>query len=565
MRSLTATRLTTVFFVVVLAAFLGRFVWDDMISAEDVPRGVVVDGVAIGNTDRATAAERLASLDVDREVSLTFAGESRTAGLDEWGVTLDVDATLDAASDLRGGLPVRLLRWGAAVVRDRSVAPVWTVDRTVLETHFRSDSADSEALDVAFDVAAIELVGGEFVPVEPESVPIADVDALEAALLAAVDGEGALTIEVPVSGERLVEGDRGLADAANRLTSGDIEVRLAGQLESHLIESPTLRAWLDVGGVADEGELSFDPARVQATLAATFPTVGLDGIDGVQFVVGFDAELYLLGALPGTECCAADSADRLLSAIRNGDEALVLFPVEEADAEGLAWAADLGIRELVGEFTTNFTPNQTRNINIARIAEITRGAVIEPGETFSVNDHVGRRTTENGFVSAGVISNGVFSSSVGGGISQYATTLFNAAFFAGLDFGDYQSHSIYIDRYPFGREATVSFPAPDLQIINTTPYGVLLWPTTTADSVTVRLYSTKWVQGEQTGQTQRTEGTSCTRVTTERTRTWVEDGRTEIDTVTARYRPEGISCNGSSTRPTTTTTTTSTTVPTSVP
>jgi hypothetical protein len=349
------------------------------------------------------------------------------------------------------------------------------------------------------------------------------------------------------------------------LTSGDIEVRLAGQLESHLIESPTLRAWLDVGGVADEGELSFDPARVQATLAATFPTVGLDGIDGVQFVVGFDAELYLLGALPGTECCAADSADRLLSAIRNGDEALVLFPVEEADAEGLAWAADLGIRELVGEFTTNFTPNQTRNINIARIAEITRGAVIEPGETFSVNDHVGRRTTENGFVSAGVISNGVFSSSVGGGISQYATTLFNAAFFAGLDFGDYQSHSIYIDRYPFGREATVSFPAPDLQIINTTPYGVLLWPTTTADSVTVRLYSTKWVQGEQTGQTQRTEGTSCTRVTTERTRTWVEDGRTEIDTVTARYRPEGISCNGSSTRPTTTTTTTSTTVPTSVP
>jgi hypothetical protein len=52
-------------------------------------------------------------------------------------------------------------------------------------------------------------------------------------------------------------------------------------------------------------------------------------------------------------------------------------------------------------------------------------------------------------------------------------------------------------------------------------------------------------------------------VTTERTRTWIEDGRTEVDTVTARYRPEGIGCDGRSTVPTTTPPTTS--VPTTVP
>ena len=52
---------------------------------------------------------------------------------------------------------------------------------------------------------------------------------------------------------------------------------------------------------------------------------------------------------------------------------------------------------------------------------------------------------------------------VGGGISQFATTLFNAAFFAGLDIPEYQSHSIYITRYPYGREATLSYPAPDLE------------------------------------------------------------------------------------------------------
>jgi len=565
---MSSTRVTVALFALMATAFVGRFLWDDVISGEDVPRGVVVDGIAIGNTDRATAEARLAGLDLDRDITLTFDGESRTATLTEWGVILDLAATLDAAEDARGGFPTRLFRWAAAVVRDRSIDPVWRVDFEVLEAQFDASSRDADSLDISLAVSAIELSNGQFVAVELASVLLADVAALEMALLAATEPGADTIIEVPSAGEQQVAGDTALAAAANDLTDGSLEIRLAGQLESHTVESTTLRNWLDVSGATSVDELSFSATRVQTTLAQVFPSVGIDGVDGVEFVVGFDAELYLLGALPGAECCADNSADRLFDAARaDTGELVTVFPVEAADAQGLFWAESLGIRELVGEFTTNFKPNQTRNINIARIAELTRGAIIEPGETFSVNDYVGRRTTENGFVAAGVISNGLFSSSVGGGISQYATTLFNAAFFAGLDFGEYQSHSIYIDRYPFGREATVSFPAPDLQIVNTTPYGVLLWPTTTADSITVRLYSTRWVDSAQTGQTQRTEGTSCTRVTTERTRTWLDDDRTEVDTVTARYRPEGINCNGSSTRPTTTTTptTTSTTVPTSVP
>ena len=125
MRPFTATRVTVVLFGLVATAFIGRFLWDDVISAEDVPRAVVVDGVAIGNTDRATAAARLAGLRVDRNVTLTFADESRTATLHDWGVVLDVESTLDRAADTRGGFPVRFLRWGAAVVRDRTVDPVW--------------------------------------------------------------------------------------------------------------------------------------------------------------------------------------------------------------------------------------------------------------------------------------------------------------------------------------------------------------------------------------------------------------------------------------------------------
>ncbi|MYB04142.1 MAG: hypothetical protein F4Y13_08175, partial [Acidimicrobiaceae bacterium] len=134
--------------------------------------------------------------------------------------------------------------------------------------------------------------------------------------------------------------------------------------------------------------------------------------------------------------------------------------------------------------------------------------------------------------------------------------LFNAAFFAGLDFIDYQSHSIYLSRYPYGREATVSYPAPDLIVENNTPYGVMLWPTTGDSSIAVRLYSTPWVLADQTNQWSEPRGTSCTRVVTERTRTWLEDGRSETDTVRALYRPEGLNCDGTPSVTTTTTTTT---------
>lgn len=557
-------RVTVAIFGVVVLAILGRFFWDDAISGEDVPRGVVVEGVAVGNTDRTTAADRLtAQLRPTGDITLTFDGDSRTQPAEAWGVVLDIDATLDEAESMRGGGIVRFLRWAASIVRDREVDAVWTIDRELLAAEF-----DDESLGLSFETSSIALVDGKFVPVEAETRPAVDIDALEAELREAVRSSNGpdTTIEVPTAGNREIIGDSSLADAANELTDTEIQVLLAGTLDVRTIESSVLRKWLDIRGVTEFDDLSFAADPVQETLASLYPEVGASGTNGVVFALGFDGTPVYFGATDGSACCAASSAADLFASLGSG-EPVIVFPIEDPDAKGLAWAASLGIKELVGEFTTNYKPNQTRNINIARISELTRGAVIEPGETFSVNDFVGRRTTANGFVSAGVISNGLFSSSVGGGISQYATTLFNAAFFAGLDFGEYQSHSIYIDRYPYGREATVSFGAPDLQIVNTTPYGILLWPTTDADSITVRLYSTPYVTATQTGQTERREGTSCTRVTTERTRVFLEDGREEVDTVTARYRPEGINCDGGSTRPTTipTDTSTTTTVPTSVP
>jgi len=252
---------------------------------------------------------------------------------------------------------------------------------------------------------------------------------------------------------------------------------------------------------------------------------------------------YTLGA-PPKECCGEGVGELLYEAALEGGGGLVRLPARLTYEDGGKAAVEaLGVKELIAEFTTRHNCCESRVTNIHRIADIVRGYLIEPGGRFSINDYVGRRTREKGFVSAGVIESGHFTEDVGGGISQFATTLFNAAFFAGMDFESYQSHSIYISRYPYGREATMSYPAPDLAIRNNSPYGMLLWTSYTGNSITVQVYSTEYFDVEQTAQSSRRSG-FCTHVNTFRSRT-TPDGEVLKDSVFANYRPrEGVDCNG---------------------
>jgi len=154
-------------------------------------------------------------------------------------------------------------------------------------------------------------------------------------------------------------------------------------------------------------------------------------------------------------------------------------------------AENLDIRELVSEFTTYYSCCQPRVTNIQRAAELLDGTILRPGERFSLNEALGRRTEAKGFVSAPQIFRGRLEDAVGGGISQIATTLFNAAFFAGLDLVAHQAHQFYISRYPMGREATVSWGGPELIFRNNWPAAILMKLIATDSGISVRLYSRK--------------------------------------------------------------------------
>ena len=161
-----------------------------------------------------------------------------------------------------------------------------------------------------------------------------------------------------------------------------------------------------------------------------------------------------------------------------------VFTTEKAQA--------LGIKEEVGSYTTPYSPGEPRVTNIRRASQILNGTILPPQGKLSLNQTLGERTLERGFVAAPMLADGLHVDSVGGGVSQVATTLFNAAFFAGFELNAHTAHQLYIDRYPLGREATISWPTPDLVITNNWDASALIKVVNSSDSITVSIYSTSF-------------------------------------------------------------------------
>ena len=326
-------------------------------------------------------------------------------------------------------------------------------------------------------------------------------------------------------------------DYVNELTSDGLTLYV-GDITREILPDE-LRSWITLVP-GDPPSFSLDTERVGKILESRLAVARIQGEPGRFEIV--DGVPVVTGTTQSFRCCAENIGERVLKYLRAGETNIPLTFIEDP-SEDIDLIEETGIRELVGEFTTFFKPGQSRVTNIRRIGELVQGAIIAPGETWSVNEYVGPRTLEKGFVAGGVIYRGLFNLDIGGGVSQFATTTFNAAFFAGLDFGEYQAHTLYIDRYPFGREATISYPHPDLELINNTPYSVLVWPTSTEDSITVSLYSTKHMDVEQSEQEIIAQN-ECERVITTRTRAYYA-GKIVEDTVFALYRPgEGLTCQG---------------------
>src|SRR5947208_16729795 len=150
----------------------------------------------------------------------------------------------------------------------------------------------------------------------------------------------------------------------------------------------------------------------------------------------------------------------------------------------------MGVRGLVGSYETIYGGDANRVHNVQLVARLLDGHLIAPGATFSFNRATGARTAAKGVIEAPLIINGELGTGLGGGVCQVSTTVFNAAYEAGVKITARTNHALYIPHYPLGRDATVNYPDTDLRFVNDTGHWLLLRTFVGSYSLTVSLYGT---------------------------------------------------------------------------
>jgi len=473
-----------------------------VLTAGQVPAGTTVSGVAIGGLDEAEAVARLEEelgprADGDLTLSVggmgDVPGEELTLAPGEAGLEVDYAATVAATG--AGG------SWNPGWLWERvgggdEVAPVVSVDDEKLDAYL--SGLDEELSTEPVDGAIALKPQGPRVT-EPVVGLALDRAAAQDAIVAAYlseDGTAELSLTETQPDIDADDVARALEEFADPAMSAPVTLRFG---DSAVQLKP--RQYARALRLVPEGGVLVPQLRPKALAQQLGGLVADDGAAPVNAEVRLLAgKPRVIPAKPGVTFDQAEVDAAFLDLVTRpeGERELEVpaqvvepgFTTEDAQA--------LAITEQVSEFTTYFPYAEYRNTNIGRAAELVDGTVVKPGETFSLNGTVGERTAENGFTEGFIISNGIFKEDLGGGVSQMATTTFNAAFFAGMTDVEHKPHSFYIDRYPVGREATVAWPTVDLRFRNDTPYGVLihahLTPSTPSAQgvLTVRMFSTPY-------------------------------------------------------------------------
>lgn len=491
--------------VVLLLLVGGGYAAAYAVAGDKVPPGTTISGVDVGGLTRAEAISELeAVFDPRAEVPIAITvahrlpggqGESdaaRKARIEpaDIGLAVDYDASLDAVGAESSWSPGR--QWNYFTGGD-DVDAVVRIDEDLVEERL---TAVAKGLGTPPQDGRVVFTRDGVETSDPVPGEAIDADAAQAAITDAfLDGEESVDLEVvmaeaEIGADDVAEAVAAFAEPAMSapvtLVFGKAEIRLAPKRFATVLSME-----------AEDGELV--PVVDEKRLAALVDRATADGrpVDATVRLVRNKPRV--VPAKPGVEFDPAHVAEvftGLLTATGAQRRGTVEAEVTEAEFTTQD-ARDLRIVELVSEFSTSYPHADYRNVNIGRAAELIDGTVLKPGEEFSLNGIVGERTAENGFTEGYIISNGILRKDLGGGVSQLATTTFNAMFFAGLKDIQHKPHSFYIDRYPVGREATVAWPTVDLRFQNDTEYGVLVhaWVEPSDFSrqgkVTVQMWSTK--------------------------------------------------------------------------
>ncbi len=509
---------------------VASFAIDRARHREHALRGVELAGQSLYGLDRDAGRGVLTRHEAELQSEplwLSVQGKKFELSPADVELVIDIDGALDAAWQLgrEGNVLSQLGWWLASFSATSTTSLSCRVDEAALGTLLQTwETAAVE--DPPFE-GAVVVEGARAVDNPPKAGHRIDRQSAASAITTALCGRDRSALEVPLAKVEPVRTAATTAKAvarANRLLSGAIT--LLGELppaelpkpnpksrgrapkpkakakakgeETQPAEPETARFVFSPAAMAaalrsqPDGasglKIYFDADALEPALAAARTQLERKPVDA-RFVVERGDKIHIVPSHEGRVIDVDKVAEALLAAAET-PEREAAFPIEVGAKPALSTqdAEALNVTGLVSKFTTTHPCCRPRVKNIHKIADLIDGVLLRPGEKFSINAFVGERTARKGFKPAPTIVHGEMKDTVGGGISQFATTFFNAAFYGAYGIVERQPHSYYFSRYPMGHEATLSFPKPDVIIRNDTESGLLIKTYYTGVSITVKMY-----------------------------------------------------------------------------
>ncbi len=480
------------------------------IAGVDVARQTEEEAIASVNEHASDLTSSLARVEVNgriyeldpQDVGLAFDSESavnealglRKEGIGDWfdAFTEEVDVPLVATLD-RELVLVKLIEWERDAIPNPAYEGSIQIANSIVSYEYPK-SGDAIARDAAYDLLLGALESGTK---DTVSLPIIDSDPelTDADIDAGVERANMIIGR----GVVLTNDEYGFVFHVESATIGRA-------LRTQIVhgDNPYIDFSVDPSTIAPlvevvREDLEIDPvdARWEIVLVDDFedlpdqyeikdsPQEDMEGLPE-------DDTIELIRGLNGTTVNAADiSAAVEVAALGDGRGELPINKDTEPEFT-TEMAESFGELHELAEFTT-WTPGINRVHNIHLMADFVDETIVMPGEEFSVNEKVGRRTLEKGFKYDCAIVGGELSCeeetvNIGGGVSQFGTTIFNAIYFSCLKDVSHRPHSIYFRKYPEGREATLGFPHPDVVFENDTQAPVIIRTSYTDRTITVTFF-----------------------------------------------------------------------------
>jgi vancomycin resistance protein YoaR len=480
--------------IVTLVVIFGVVVFVDAgLYHNEIHSGISIAGQDMGGRTEDEAIAELTKF-VQRSqqpITLTSGTKTWTVTASDVGVGMDIENAVRTAMNVTrengflGDLKKKFTLYRSGV----DIPLVGTVDATDLDAVLSRVAQD---LDVAPVDASIVMANGQITVVESRQGQKVDQATLRQQIKDLVLALKGGTLEVPLTVieprvtvadvQPVLEQAETMVGSPLELTSGDQKWTLTSeQLLSYLEFT-----YEDVNGV------STPVPYLSATKMAPFFESIADAVATPPVDARFECDgekAWVVPGVPGSVLDATLTAEAVTEASARTTSRTAEVVVMESEPDLTTEEAEaMGIKDLLAKYTTEpywGSANRRQNVRVA--TGYCSNIFMAPGDIFNTDERLGPRTPARGYTTApGIVSLGELEDVLGGGICQVSTTLFNAVFFAGLEVVERHNHSIYIDHYPLGRDATVTAGGKNMRFRNDTDH--YLWIVGESDGVTTTFY-----------------------------------------------------------------------------